>query len=215
VGLFDHVIAARATDHLQMVDVSQARNFPDRGSRAPELGGADRVWDIAFSQKPLHEGLGGHGLAVSLEQDEEHEPVLVHCSPAAKRPHGEEWRAHARPFTTTAALAKKSQCRTPSTEVQTSSRNQREPGGVPAGAVLQRTEGGPSGTIRGGFRGGVASSWASVHDDADLNAALVQHFLHVSVTQGKAVVQPNGVLNDGYGEAARRAQARSWADQRR
>ena len=33
-----------------------------------------------------------------------------------------------------------------------------------------------------------------------LNAALVQQFLHVSVTQGKAVVQPNGVLDDGHGE---------------
>ncbi len=35
---------------------------------------------------------------------------------------------------------------------------------------------------------------------ADLNAALVQQFLHVSVTQGKAVVQPDGVLDDGHGE---------------
>ena len=34
-----------------------------------------------------------------------------------------------------------------------------------------------------------------------LNAALVEHFLHVAVTQGKAVVQPNGVLNDGHGES--------------
>jgi hypothetical protein len=37
---------------------------------------------------------------------------------------------------------------------------------------------------------------------ADLNAALVQQFLHVSVTQGKAVVEPNGLLDDGHGEAA-------------
>ena len=35
---------------------------------------------------------------------------------------------------------------------------------------------------------------------ANLNAALVQQFLHVSVTQGKAVVEPNGVLDDGHGE---------------
>jgi len=35
---------------------------------------------------------------------------------------------------------------------------------------------------------------------ADLNAALVQQFLYVPVAQGKAVVQPNGVLDDGYGE---------------
>ena len=35
---------------------------------------------------------------------------------------------------------------------------------------------------------------------ADLNAALMQQFLHVSVTQGKAVIEPNGVLDDGHGE---------------
>jgi len=34
----------------------------------------------------------------------------------------------------------------------------------------------------------------------DLNAALVQQFLHVSVTQGKAVVEPNGLLDDGHRE---------------
>jgi hypothetical protein len=36
---------------------------------------------------------------------------------------------------------------------------------------------------------------------AYLNAALMQQFLHVPVTQGKAVVEPNGVLDDGHGEA--------------
>ena len=35
---------------------------------------------------------------------------------------------------------------------------------------------------------------------ANLNAALVQQFLHVSVTQGKAVIEPNGVLDDVHGE---------------
>ena len=35
---------------------------------------------------------------------------------------------------------------------------------------------------------------------ADLNAALVKQFLHVSVTQRKAVVEPDGVLDDEYGE---------------
>ena len=35
---------------------------------------------------------------------------------------------------------------------------------------------------------------------ADLNAALVQPFLHISVTQGKAVGEPNGVMDDGHGE---------------
>jgi len=35
---------------------------------------------------------------------------------------------------------------------------------------------------------------------ANLNAALVEQFLYVSVTQGKAVVEPNGVLDDGHRE---------------
>ena len=35
---------------------------------------------------------------------------------------------------------------------------------------------------------------------ADLNSALVQQFLHVSVAQWKAVVQLDGVLDDGYRE---------------
>ena len=34
----------------------------------------------------------------------------------------------------------------------------------------------------------------------DLNVALVQQFLHVAVTQGKAVVEPNGLLDDGHGK---------------
>jgi hypothetical protein len=33
-----------------------------------------------------------------------------------------------------------------------------------------------------------------------LNAALVEQFLHVSVAQRKAVVKPNGLLNDGHWE---------------
>ena len=35
---------------------------------------------------------------------------------------------------------------------------------------------------------------------ADLNAALVQQFLNVPVAQWEAVVEPNGVLDDGHGE---------------
>jgi len=35
----------------------------------------------------------------------------------------------------------------------------------------------------------------------DLNAALVEQFLHVSVTEGKSVVEPDGVLDDGHWKA--------------
>lgn len=39
---------------------------------------------------------------------------------------------------------------------------------------------------------------------ADHNAALVQQFLDVPVTQGKAIVQPNRVLDDGHRETVAR-----------
>ena len=46
----------------------------------------------------------------------------------------------------------------------------------------------------------MASSWASVHDDADLDTALVQQFLDVPVTEREALTQPDRVLNDGHSE---------------
>jgi len=33
---------------------------------------------------------------------------------------------------------------------------------------------------------------------ADLNAALVEQFLDIAVTEGEAVVEPNNVLDDGH-----------------
>ena len=36
---------------------------------------------------------------------------------------------------------------------------------------------------------------------ADLDAALVQQFLDISVAERKMVIQPDGVLDDGHGEA--------------
>ena len=81
VRLLNQIVTSDSRDHLLMVDIDQARNLPNRGSIAPELIGTDRVWDTIFSQKPHHEVLGGLSIAVSLEQDIEHEPVLVHCPP--------------------------------------------------------------------------------------------------------------------------------------
>jgi len=36
---------------------------------------------------------------------------------------------------------------------------------------------------------------------ADLDAVLIQQFLHIAVAQRETVVQPNGVLDDGYWKA--------------
>ena len=79
VGLLDQVITSGSRDHLLVVDIDEARNLSDCGSIAPEQIGTDRVWDIVFSQKLHHELLGGLGIVVPLEQDIEHEAVLVYC----------------------------------------------------------------------------------------------------------------------------------------
>jgi len=47
----------------------------------------------------------------------------------------------------------------------------------------------------------VAFSRASVHDDTDNNAALVQQFLDVSVADGKSVVELDRVLDHRHGKA--------------
>jgi len=67
--------------HLPVVDVSQARDLPDRGPVAAELIGMDDVWDIVFSQQPGEEGLRRSSVPMPLKEDVEHEPVLVYCSP--------------------------------------------------------------------------------------------------------------------------------------
>jgi len=36
---------------------------------------------------------------------------------------------------------------------------------------------------------------------ADLNPALMEQFLHVTVNQGEAVIKPNGMLNDDHRES--------------
>ena len=81
VGLLDQVITARRGDHLLVVDVDQARQFPDRGPIAPQLIGVNDFWDIVFTQQPGQEGLRGLSIAVVLEENFEHEAVLVHRSP--------------------------------------------------------------------------------------------------------------------------------------
>ena len=57
VGLLDQVITAGCGDHLLVVDVDQARQFPDRSSVTPQLIGENDLWDIVFTQQPGQEGL--------------------------------------------------------------------------------------------------------------------------------------------------------------
>ena len=84
VGLFDHVVTSGRGDDLLAVDVDQAWDFPDRSAVTPQLIGMNDLWDIIFTQKPDQEGFRGLGVAVALQQNFEHEAVLVHCPHAVK-----------------------------------------------------------------------------------------------------------------------------------
>ena len=66
---------------MLVVDVDQAGYLSDRGPVAVQLIGMNDLWEIIFSQQPGQEGLRGFSVSVSLEENIEHEPVLVHCSP--------------------------------------------------------------------------------------------------------------------------------------
>ena len=78
--MFDHGVAARHGDHLLVVDVSQPWNLPDRRSVTLQLIGVNNLWNVVFTQEPDPERLCGFGIAVALEQDVEHETVLVLCA---------------------------------------------------------------------------------------------------------------------------------------
>ena len=51
------------------------------GSAYPSPIKATQPWDIVFTQQPGQESLRSLSIAVTLEEDVEHETVLVHCSP--------------------------------------------------------------------------------------------------------------------------------------
>ena len=60
-----------------MIDIDETRDLPDRGRAAPELIGADRVWKVIFAEPSSQQGSRRLGITMSLEQDIEHEAVLV------------------------------------------------------------------------------------------------------------------------------------------
>jgi len=47
--LLDQGVTARCRNHLLVVDIDKAREFPDRGPITPELIGTDCVWDSIVS----------------------------------------------------------------------------------------------------------------------------------------------------------------------
>jgi len=50
--LLDNIVTACRGDHLLMVDVSQARDLPDRGSVTAEMIGMNDLWDVVCSEQP-------------------------------------------------------------------------------------------------------------------------------------------------------------------
>ena len=75
----------RCGNHLLVVDVDQAWDLQNRSAVTPQLIGVNDFWDIVFTQKPDQEDFRGLGVAVALQQNFEHEAVLVYRSPAVKR----------------------------------------------------------------------------------------------------------------------------------
>ena len=61
--LLNDIVAAGRGDHLLVVDVSQARDLPDRGSVAAQLISVNDFWGIVFTQQPHQEGLRSFGVS--------------------------------------------------------------------------------------------------------------------------------------------------------
>ncbi len=79
--LLNNIVTAGRGDHLLVIYVDQARDLPDGCPVAAELIGMDDLWDIVFTQESGQERLRGLGITVTLEEDVEHETVLVHGPP--------------------------------------------------------------------------------------------------------------------------------------
>ena len=64
-----------------MVDLLKRWKFSDGGPITCQLVGADRLWDVEFSEQASQERSCRFGISVALQQDVEYDPVLVHGSP--------------------------------------------------------------------------------------------------------------------------------------
>lgn len=64
-----------------MVNVGQVGECSDGRTVTPQLIGVNDLWDIVFAKQPGHEGSRHLRISVALEQEVEHEAVLVHPPP--------------------------------------------------------------------------------------------------------------------------------------
>jgi len=121
------------------------------------------ISDGIFAQKLSQKTLRRLRISVPLEQDIQHEAVLVYRPPEPVS-NAIDGRTHV---------------------VQ-------KPAGTPSGFPLTQTICEECAELDAPFAQGFVTH---------LDAALVQQFLNAAVAEREAVVQPNGVLNDGHDEA--------------
>ena len=81
VGLLNQVVAAGRRDDLLMVDLLKCWKCPDGGPVTGQLVGADCLWDVEFAEQASQERSCRLGISVALQQDVEHDPVLVYGPP--------------------------------------------------------------------------------------------------------------------------------------
>jgi hypothetical protein len=160
--LLNNVVTAGHRDHLLVIYVDQARDLPDGCPVAAELIGMDDLWDIVFSQQPGQEGLRGFGIPTPLEENIEHETVLVH-GPPQPMPDAINARTHCVEMPPGTAS------------------------GFPVAQVFREEGSELDAPLAEGLM-------------AHLNAALVKQFLNVPVPQRKAMIEPDGVLDNDHGK---------------
>jgi hypothetical protein len=81
VGLLNQVVVAGRRDDLLMVDLLKRWKFSDGGSVTGQLVGADRLWDVIFAEQASQERSCRFGILVALQEDIEHNPVLIYGPP--------------------------------------------------------------------------------------------------------------------------------------
>ena len=79
--LFDDIVTPGRGDHLLVIDIDQTQELSDGHPVTPQLIGVNDLWDVILTQEPSQEGLRSFSVSVSLEENIEHETVLVHSPP--------------------------------------------------------------------------------------------------------------------------------------
>ena len=160
--LLNDVVTPGCRDHLLVVDASQARNLPDRGSITPQLIGMNNLWDVILTQEASQERFRRLSVSVPLKKDVKHESVLVYRSPEPV-----------------------------SDAIDARTHLIHMPPGTPTGFPVAQFFCEEGSELDAPLAEGLV---------AHLNAAPVQQFLHVSVAQRKAMIEPDGVLDDDHRE---------------